>query len=98
MENQQAVAEQLFGEALDLPREERAAFLARACRDKPAVRQVVEALLEENDRLSGFLSDSPYKKAETLAANSPAGCATGAIHHHRSAWLRWNGRRLSRPR
>ena len=77
MENQQAVAEQLFGEALDLPREERAAFLARACRDKPAVRQVVEALLEENDRLSGFLSDSPYKKAETLAAILQPGARLG---------------------
>jgi serine/threonine protein kinase/Tol biopolymer transport system component len=68
MENQQALTEQLFGEALDLPREERAAFLAMACRDTPAVRQVVEAMLEENDRLSGFLSDPPYKKADESTA------------------------------
>src|SRR5579863_9570750 len=47
MKDQRAFAEQIFGEALDLPREERAAFLVKACRDKPAVRQVVEALLEE---------------------------------------------------
>ena len=60
MENQQAFAEQLFGEALDLPREERAAFLAKACRDAPAVQKVVLALLEENDRLTGYLSDPPY--------------------------------------
>jgi len=68
MENQQPFAEQLFGEALDLPREERAAFLAKACRDTPGVRQVVQALLDENDRLSGFLSDPPYKKADVTAA------------------------------
>ena len=64
MENQQAFAEQLFGEALDLPREERAAFLAEACRNAPAVQQLVEALIEENDRLSGFLSDPLYHKAD----------------------------------
>jgi Tol biopolymer transport system component/tRNA A-37 threonylcarbamoyl transferase component Bud32 len=68
MENQKAFAEQLFGEALELPREERAAFLAGACRDTPAIRQLVQALLEENDRLSGFLSDPPYKKAGEFAS------------------------------
>ncbi|HMG86673.1 MAG TPA: protein kinase [Terracidiphilus sp.] len=77
MENQQVFAERLFGEALDLPREERAAFLAGACRDTPAVRQLVEALLVENDRLSGFLSDPPYKKAETLAAILSPGTRLG---------------------
>jgi serine/threonine protein kinase len=67
MEDQRAFAEQLFGEALDLPRAERAAFLVKACRDAPAVQKVVEALLEENDRLSGFLSDPPYKNAKDAA-------------------------------
>ncbi len=68
MENQKAFAEQLFGEALDLPREKRAAFLADACQNTPAVQQLVEALLEENDRLSGFLSDSPYKEADKMSS------------------------------
>ena len=67
MEDQRAFAEQLFGEALDLPRAERAAFLVKACRDTPGVKKVVEALLEENDRLSGFLSDPPYKNAKDAA-------------------------------
>jgi hypothetical protein len=40
-----------------------------ACRDPPAVKKLVEALLEENDRLSGFLSDPPYKKAGETAAH-----------------------------
>ena len=67
MKDQRAFAEQLFGEALDLPRDERAGFLVKACRDTPAVKKVVEALLEENDRLSGFLSDPPYKNAKDTA-------------------------------
>jgi Tol biopolymer transport system component/predicted Ser/Thr protein kinase len=63
MEDQRAFAEQLFGEALDLPREERAAFLAESCRNAPAVKKLVEALLAENDRLSGFLCDPPYQQS-----------------------------------
>ncbi len=77
MEDQRVFAERLFGEALDLPREERAAFLAKACRDAPAAHQVVVALLAENDRLSGFLSDPPYKKAETSAAILSPGTRLG---------------------
>src|ERR1700733_1405458 len=77
MENQRAFAEQLFEEALDLPREERASFLAKACRDAPAVRRVVEALLEENDRLSGYLSDPPYQSAGTAAAGLAGGARLG---------------------
>jgi hypothetical protein len=59
MENPETIAEQLFGEALDLPREQRAAFLDGACRGTPEIRRKVDSLLAENDRLSGFLSDSP---------------------------------------
>jgi eukaryotic-like serine/threonine-protein kinase len=77
MEDQRAFADQLFGEALDLPREQRAAFLARECRDAPAVHQVVLALLDENDRLSGFLSNPPYKKAGEAAQPFAPGARLG---------------------
>ena len=60
MEKLETIAEQLFGEALDLPPEQRAAFLDAACRGSLDVRQAVEALLAKNDRLDGFLSESPY--------------------------------------
>jgi serine/threonine protein kinase/dienelactone hydrolase len=60
MEKPEAIVEQLFEEALDLPREQRRAFLDGACRSMPEVRHSVEVLLQENDRLSGFLADSPY--------------------------------------
>ena len=59
MKNQQEAAEQLFEEALDLRPEDREAFLARACAGQPDLRSKVDALLAENDRLQGFLSDSP---------------------------------------
>lgn len=72
MEKWQAKAEELFGEALDLPREQRDAFLDAACRGTPSVRRAVEGLLAENDRLSGFLSESPYKKVEETAATGTA--------------------------
>lgn len=80
MEKPIAVAEQIFGEALEVPRAERSAFLDAACRGAPEVRRAVEGLLAENDRLSGFLSASPYQKAEATAAGGrpPASSAGGS--------------------
>jgi predicted Ser/Thr protein kinase len=71
MSQRETIAEQLFGEALDLPREQRAAFLDRECAGKPAVRRMVEDLLDENDRLSGFLSAPAYGSAQATATASP---------------------------
>jgi eukaryotic-like serine/threonine-protein kinase len=56
--------QRLFEQALDLPSGERGGFLDKACRGAPAMRQVVEDLLAENDRLGGFLSNSPYAKLD----------------------------------
>jgi eukaryotic-like serine/threonine-protein kinase len=60
MDNRESLTEQLFGEALEVSREGRSAFLEKACLGEPELRRAVEALLAENDRLSGFLSDSPH--------------------------------------
>jgi serine/threonine protein kinase/Tol biopolymer transport system component len=60
MNKQEQAAEQLFGEALDLARDQRQAFLDRVCAGKPALRRMVEDLLDENDRLSGFLAEPAY--------------------------------------
>jgi serine/threonine protein kinase len=74
MSQRETIAERLFGEALELPREQRAVFLDRVCAGQPAVRRMVEDLLDENDRLSGFLSapvcGSP--PTTTATAASPA--------------------------
>jgi formylglycine-generating enzyme required for sulfatase activity/predicted Ser/Thr protein kinase len=73
LKNLDETAEQLFGEALDLPREQRAAFLDRiSAGQQPALRRRVEKLLDENDRLSGFLSVPVVRKAEATAAAGPA--------------------------
>jgi serine/threonine protein kinase/Tol biopolymer transport system component len=60
MDKQGEAAERLFEEAVDLPRDRRSAFLDGACAGEPALRRVVEELLESNDRLSGFLSEPAY--------------------------------------
>ncbi|HVN92697.1 MAG TPA: hypothetical protein VMT38_03325 [Terracidiphilus sp.] len=59
MGNQHETAEQLFEEALELRPEERGPFLDRASDGQPDLRSKVEALLKENGRLEGFLSESP---------------------------------------
>lgn len=63
--------ERIFGEALDLPREERSEFLDEACRGTPELRQAVEELLAENDRMSGFLSEAPYAALDPSKATLP---------------------------
>lgn len=68
-------AERIFGAALDLPREQRSRFLDEACRGKPEVRQAVEELLAENDRLSGFLSEAPHAAVAPVHATLPRGAA-----------------------
>ena len=49
-------AEQLFSEALDLPLEQRLAFLDQACRGAPDLRRLVDGLLVENQRMGSFLA------------------------------------------
>jgi predicted unusual protein kinase regulating ubiquinone biosynthesis (AarF/ABC1/UbiB family) len=75
-------AEQLFGEALEQPPEQRSAFLDRMCRGRPELRKVVEDLLAEDDRLQGFLSGpafAPEDNATGGAANEnlPKGTRLG---------------------
>jgi Tol biopolymer transport system component/predicted Ser/Thr protein kinase len=66
MKNQEDAAERIFGEALELRPEERPAFLDRACDGQRDLREKVEALLRENDRLDGFLSEAPVMPPEKL--------------------------------
>jgi serine/threonine protein kinase/Flp pilus assembly protein TadD len=46
---------EIFTEAIQLPVEERAGFLDRACGGDAALRQKIEALLRSNERAAGFL-------------------------------------------
>ncbi len=73
MSRQQQTIEHLFGAALDLLPEQRAAFLDEACRDAPRLRSRVEDLLLVNERLGSFL-DQPLLGPRAAAADAaPAG-------------------------
>jgi serine/threonine protein kinase len=50
---------EMFTQALQLPRAERAAYLERACGGDAELRRKVEALLEGHDQVGDFLEDSP---------------------------------------
>ena len=66
MDYPDTIVKQLFGEALELPPEQRAAFLDRACEGRSELRRQVEAILAENERLNGMLSDSPWNLADVF--------------------------------
>jgi serine/threonine protein kinase/Tol biopolymer transport system component len=70
MDRQEQAAEQLFGEALELQGDQRGAFLDRVCAGKPALRRKVEDLLEENDQLSGFLSEPALARVQAVGMAS----------------------------
>jgi serine/threonine protein kinase len=60
MAEREQSAEKLFGAALDLPPESRAAFLDQACRGAPELRRLVEELLLDNERLGSFLGKPAF--------------------------------------
>jgi serine/threonine protein kinase/Tol biopolymer transport system component len=66
MNKQEQAAQQLFGELLELPRDQHRAFLDRVCAEQPVLRRTVEDLLDENDRLSGFLSPPALANAHAI--------------------------------
>jgi eukaryotic-like serine/threonine-protein kinase len=57
MANQEQSAEEIFGAALDLPPEQRSAYLVRACRGSSELRSLVEELLFDYRRMGNFLDD-----------------------------------------
>src|SRR6202453_1165076 len=70
-------AEQVFGEALELQPERRAAFLDQACRGAPELRRLVEELLRDNQLAGSFLAE-PILTPDVSATQS-------APSHHLSA-------------
>jgi serine/threonine protein kinase len=74
MANREQSAQELFGAALDLPPERRAAFLDRACHEEPELRHLVEELLTLNDRAGSFLNEplfTPHDQSDPPARNFP---------------------------
>jgi formylglycine-generating enzyme required for sulfatase activity/dienelactone hydrolase/predicted Ser/Thr protein kinase len=71
MQKLKTIAEQLFTRALDLPREDRTAFLEQACsRESPVLRGMVETLLQEHERVKPTHSSDQSSPTATLT-NSP---------------------------
>jgi serine/threonine protein kinase/Tol biopolymer transport system component len=68
-------AEELFGEALELPLERRPAFLDQACRDAPELRRLVERLLEQDQQAGSFLGNPAFtpdgNATQTAASTMP---------------------------
>ena len=74
MADQEQSAEELFGAALDLPPERRAAFLDQACHEAPELRRLVEELLIQNDRAGSFLARplfTPHSQSDPSAGSFP---------------------------
>ena len=64
---------ELFTEAVQLPIEERAAFLDRVCADDQDLRHKIEALLKSNDRAGDFLEQPPTTAIGEERAKAAAG-------------------------
>src|SRR5580693_5483260 len=67
----------VFTEAIQLPADERAAYLASACGGDADLRQKVEALLHTHDHVGDFLEASPQKAAIEARVESSTGEKAG---------------------
>jgi eukaryotic-like serine/threonine-protein kinase len=76
MADRERAAERVFAEALSQRPERRSAFLDQVCRGAPELRKMVEALLQENERLGSFLAEPLVK------AGSQSGLLAGDIISH----------------
>jgi serine/threonine protein kinase/dienelactone hydrolase len=81
MANQEQSAEEIFGAALDLPSEQRSDYLLRACGDSTVLREDVEKLLLDYERMGSFMggsllvggTDGPQLTSQTLTAGQKLG-------------------------
>src|SRR4051812_590966 len=65
--------EEIFTEVLALPREERAHYLADACRSDDAMRQRIDKLLRAHEAAGGFMESSPAEQALPTRASVASG-------------------------
>jgi eukaryotic-like serine/threonine-protein kinase len=94
-------AEELFGEALELPVERRSAFLDQACRDAPELRRRVERLLEKDQQAGSFLGNPAFTpdrsaaQTATSTAVSPGRFQAGQLIADRFSIVRFIAREAS---
>jgi serine/threonine protein kinase len=82
MANQAQSVERLFGAALELPPEQRSAFLDQACREAPELRRMVEQLLLEDERLGSFLDKPVFTPGGAPLASA---ATVGSLPHFQPA-------------
>ncbi len=83
MTNQQQSVEQLFGAALDLPPDERGAFLDHVCKGAPELRLLVDELLLADEQAGSFMAGPLINKISATAAS--AGMSPTRMSDSRSA-------------
>ena len=66
--------DEIFGDAIELPVAERAAFLDHAGAGDPALRARVAVLLRGHEAADNFLHASPGELRAALAEENPATC------------------------
>jgi hypothetical protein len=78
MANQEQSADDIFGTALDLPLAERSEYLAHACSGSTELREHVEKLLHDYQRMGSFLHDPLLaRSAQDSTHPTPQTLATG---------------------
>ena len=82
MAKQEQTAEQIFVAALDLPPEQRSAYLLRACRETPELRTLVEQLVVDYNRMGNFLGQidegAGGESANSTTSSASVGLLRGA--------------------
>ena len=74
--------DELFGAALQIGLEERAAFLDKACVEDKELRREVETLLASDRKEQGYIEDSPMKIAADLLVTPPVRLDSGKFIGH----------------
>src|SRR5215218_10005555 len=83
MSSNSAHALELFTEAVQLPNEERAAFLAQACAGDGELRAKIEALLKSHDRAGAFMEEPPTASIREERARVPGVKPGDHIGHYK---------------
>ena len=73
----------IFHQVVELPAEERAAFLASACKGDATLREDVESLLSAHERAGSFIEAPAYERAAELLTDEPASLVGQLIAHYR---------------
>ena len=72
----------IFHQVVELPPEERAAFLASACAGDAALREDVERLIAAHERAGSFIEAPAYEKAAMLLNDKPTDSRVGQLIGH----------------